>query len=177
VAERLAILEYARTHGAQTASLRFGLCEKTLRRWRKRWRAEGVRGLIPRYPARRRRRISPQVVGLVTHAREQLNFGSTRTRLWLLRAHQIRLSQTSIQRIVRELALPSLWRPARKRQPRQLRLFERERPGDCVQVDVKFVRVAGQRRFQYTAIDDCTRYRVLRLYRTLNQWSSLAFFD
>lgn len=30
--------------------------------------------------------------------------------------------------------------------------------------------------FQYTALDDCTRFRVLRLYRGLNQHSSLHFF-
>ena len=29
--------------------------------------------------------------------------------------------------------------------------------------------------FQYTAIDDCTRLRVLRLYRRQNHHSSLAF--
>ena len=31
--------------------------------------------------------------------------------------------------------------------------------------------------FQYTTLDDCTRFRVLRLYRTLNQASSLAFLQ
>jgi transposase InsO family protein len=41
---------------------------------------------------------------------------------------------------------------------------------------VKFVKVGGQRLFQYTALDDCTRYRVLRLYRRLNHWNSIAFF-
>lgn len=55
-------------------------------------------------------------------------------------------------------------KPVRKRRPRQLKLFERDRPGDSVQVDVKFVRVGGQRLFQCTALDDYTRYRVLRLF-------------
>jgi hypothetical protein len=45
-----------------------------------------------------------------------------------------------------------------------------------VQVDVKFVRVNRQRCFQYTALDDCTRFRVLRLYRHLNHRTSLSFF-
>jgi transposase InsO family protein len=89
--------------------------------------------------------------------------------------HRLRVSQTTIQRVVRELGLPGV-KPARKRRPRQLKLFERDRPGDSVQVDVKFVRVGGQRLFQYTALDDCTRYRVLRLYRRLNHWNSIDFF-
>lgn len=38
------------------------------------------------------------------------------------------------------------------------------------------MRVGGQRVFQYTALDDCTRYRVLRLYRRLNHQNSIDFF-
>jgi transposase InsO family protein len=38
------------------------------------------------------------------------------------------------------------------------------------------VKIAGQKAFQYTALDDCTRQRVLRLYRRQNQVSSLEFF-
>ena len=38
------------------------------------------------------------------------------------------------------------------------------------------MRVGGQRLFQYTALYDCTRYRVLRLYRRLNHRNSIDFF-
>ena len=48
-------------------------------------------------------------------------------------------------------------------------------PGESVQIDVKVVTRQHSKWFQYTAIDDCTRIRVLRLYRHLNQRSSLAF--
>lgn len=175
VQERLLVLEYATANGVRPASRRFGFTSRTIRRWRVRWRADGVRGLIPRYPARRRRRIPESLVDLIRHARVDFSYGSTRTQLWLWRVHRLRVSQTTIQRVVRELGLPRV-KPVRKRRPRQLKLFERERPGDCVQVDVKFVRVGGQRLFQYTALDDCTRYRVLRLYRRLNHRSSIDFF-
>lgn len=53
----------------------------------------------------------------------------------------------------------------------------RERPGDCIQVDVKEVKVAGQKCFQYTALDDCTRYRFLRLYRKKDHHTSLQFLS
>lgn len=59
--------------------------------------------------------------------------------------------------------------------PRQMRLFETSEPGESVQVDVTFVKIAGRWAFQYTALDDCTQFRVLRLYRRLHQNSSLAF--
>ena len=66
-------------------------------------------------------------------------------------------------------------RVAGKRVPKRSPLPLRERPGECVQVDVKFVRIGRQHACQYTAIDDCTRYRVLRLYPQLNHRSSLDF--
>jgi transposase InsO family protein len=57
-----------------------------------------------------------------------------------------------------------------------MRLFAKDQPGDSVQVEVTFVRVNRQRYFQYTALDDCRRCRVMRLYRHVNQRSSVAFF-
>jgi len=78
-------------------------------------------------------------------------------------------------RICADLGLPPLQRAKRRRAPRQLTLFEKPHPGDSVQVDVKVVKLAGTKAYQYTACDDCTRYRVLRLYRHLDQRSSLDF--
>src|SRR5262249_2420427 len=167
VQERLLVIDYAAANGVRPASRRFGMTSRTIRRWRARWRGGGGRGVIPRCSGRRPRRSSAAPVEVIRHARVDFSYGSTRTQLWLWRVHRLRVSQTTIQAVVRELGLPRV-KPVRKRRPRQLKLFERERPGDCVQVDVKFVRVGGQRLFQYTALDDCTRYRVLRLYRWLN---------
>jgi len=46
-----------------------------------------------------------------------------------------------------------------------------------VQIDVKFVApLKGSRKkhYQFTAIDDCTRVRVLRIYDRLNQTTAIA---
>jgi transposase InsO family protein len=56
-----------------------------------------------------------------------------------------------------------------------MKLFEKAEPAESVQIDVKFVKIAGRWAFQYTALDDCTRFRVPRLYRRLHQSSSLLF--
>src|SRR5215831_8060343 len=37
-----------------------------------------------------------------------------------------------------------------------MKLFEKAEPGESVQVDVKYVPIAGRWAFQYTALDDCT---------------------
>lgn len=175
VKSRLAIVHYATDHGIKGAARRFGLDRKTVRAWRRRWQATGLAGLVPRYPPIRARRIADSIVALIEHARRDLHFGAVRTRIWLERVHRIRVAVATIRRICHRLGYPPLRRKPSRR-PRQLTLFSRERPGDCVQVDVKEVKVAGTKCFQYTAIDDCTRYRILRLYRQKNQQTSHTFF-
>src|SRR5437899_7496423 len=171
---RLLVLEYAREHGSSAAGRHYGISARTIRRWRKRWRRGGVEGLVPSYPRHRQRRVPPAAIELIRQARQELGYGACRTRLWLQRRHGIRLAMGTIQRIFRDIGLPRL-RRTRKRVPRQMKLFEKAEPGESIQVDVKFVKMAGVWAFQYTALDDCTRFRVLRLYRRLHQHSSLAF--
>jgi transposase InsO family protein len=176
VKQRLAIVQYAVAHGIKPASRRFGLERKTIRRWRDRWRAEGIAGLVPRYPKERATRLPTEVIELIAHARRELEYGAPRTRIWLRRVHKRNVSLAAIQRTFRKLGLSRLPRGRKRlRKPRQLKLFEKAEPGESVQVDVKVVKVAGRKAFQYTALDDGTRYRVLRLYPRQNQWSSLQF--
>ena len=174
VRQRLMVLHFARLNGSTAAGRRFGVSVRTIRRWRARWRQDAVQGLVPRYPRRRGRRITPRIVELIGQARRDLAYGAPRTQLWLRRVHEVRVAVGTIQRIFRDLGLPRLRRTP-KRVPRQMKLFEKDEPGESVQVDVKFVKIAGRWAFQYTALDDCTRFRVLRLYRRLHQSSSLTF--
>jgi transposase len=174
VRQRLMVLHFARLHGPTAAARRFGASARTIRRWRVRWRQEALQGLVPRYPRRRGRRITPRVIELIGQARRDLAYGAQRTQLWLRRVHEVRVAVGTIQRIFRDIGLARLRRTP-KRVPRQMKLFEKAEPGESVQVDGKFVKIAGHWAFQYTALDDCTRFRVLRLYRRLHQSSSLAF--
>ncbi len=176
VKQRLTVLAYVDLYGLKPAARRFGLDRKTIRTWRTRRRAGGAAALVPRYPARRARRVSAEIVEFVAQARRDLQYGCTRTQVWLFRVHNLRVSQRTIQSIFRDIGLPRL-RRTKKRSPKQLTLFEKPRPGDSVQVDVKVVKVGGEKVYQYTALDDCTRYRVLRLYKRLHVRSSLLFFS
>jgi transposase len=170
---RLLVLEYTWQHGPAAAGRHYGLSARTIRRWRKRWRRGGVEGLVPAYPRHRARRVPPAAVELIRQARQELGYGAARARLWLQRVHGVRLAMGTIQRVFRDIGLPRL-RRTRKREPRQMKLFEKAEPGESIQVDVKYVQIAGHWAFQYTALDDCTRFRVLRLYRRLNHRSSLV---
>jgi transposase len=148
VRHRLVILAYAGTHGPTAAGRRYGVSVRTVRRWRKRWRGEGMNGLVPRYPHRRQRRITVEVLELIRHARQELAYGAARTRLWLLRPHRVPLTTGTLQRIFVDLGLPYL-RRTRKRAPHQLKLFEKLEPGDSVQVDVKFVKIRDRFAFEF----------------------------
>ena len=58
--------------------------------------------------------------------------------------------------------------------------YEKPLPGHRVQIDVKFIApLQGSRKkhYQFTAIDDCTRIRVLRIYDRLNQKTAIQFLD
>ena len=60
---------------------------------------------------------------------------------------------------------------------------EKQRPGHQLQVDVKFIEPLGQKGmrrkkfYQFTAIDDCTRLRVLRAYPRCDQKTAIEFID
>jgi hypothetical protein len=57
----------------------------------------------------------------------------------------------TIQRVFRDMGLP---RQACTRNPgpRQMKLFEKAEPRESIQVDVKYVQIAGRWAFQYAAL-------------------------
>ena len=50
-------------------------------------------------------------------------------------------------------------------------------PGQSVQVDVKHLKLGGRRFYQFTAVDEATRYRVLRIYTHSSIPNAIAFLD
>jgi len=59
------------------------------------------------------------------------------------------------------------------------RRYEMPMPGDRVQVDIKFVpyRIHGVQYFQYTAIDDCSRFRISEIYPERCNLTSKQFLN
>ena len=163
VKQRRRVVEYALEQGSKPAGRHFGLARRTVRTWVRRWRAGGDEGLVPCYPAKRKRRLPDTTRELIRVARVDHRYGASRAQVWLNRVHGLRVNTGTIQRVFREIGMPVLTK-THKRRPKQLTLFEKDEPGDSVQVDVKVVKLQREKVFQYTAIDDCTRYRVLRRY-------------
>ena len=60
--------------------------------------------------------------------------------------------------------------------------YEKKVPGHHIQLDVKFLSFKAKsgatiKRFQYTAIDDATRIRALKIYNKHNQTNAIDFVD
>lgn len=95
-------------------------------------------------------------------------------------AHPIILfyaAYTSLVRVVNKW-----WKPeVKKRSARTLKPYKRaEYPGQKVQVDVKYVPTYcvsnGRKYYQYTAVDECTRWTYREMYEEHSTCSSAEFF-
>src|ERR1700736_6422235 len=89
-------------------------------------------------------------------------YGAIRSCLYLQRFHQVYLSVPPIYKILKRHGVPRVSMKRYRPGPRRRREFTV--PGQSVQVDVKHLKLGRRRFYQFTAIDEATRYRVLRVY-------------
>jgi transposase InsO family protein len=121
------------------------------------------------------------VVGKILYLRQTYHFGPRRIADYLKRFHDVSLARSSVHRIRRRHGMHRL--PANlKHRPHGVRWkrYEKPQPGHRLQLDVKFLeRIPGtqKRLYQFTAIDDCTRLRVLKVYDACNQRTAIQFID
>ena len=169
---RLKILRWSQEEPRQVARTcrHFGISRTAFYRWKRRFDAHGEAGLAdrPRTPHRSPRATPPAVVSKILYLRQQYHFGPGRIADYLRRFHQVTIACSSVHRILGKHGMSRL--PAnQKHQPHHKRWkrYEKPRPGHRLQMDVKFLeRIPGtaKRLYQFTAIDDCTRIRVLKVY-------------
>ena len=95
--------------------------------------------------------------------------------LFLQRYHQVYVSPPTIQRILKRHRVPRVSLKRYRPGPRRRR--EIHVPGQSVQVDVKHLKLGGRRFYQFTAIDEATRYRVLRVYAHNSIKSATEFIE
>ena len=102
----------------------------------------------------------------------QRRLGARRMQSELLRLHQVALSTATIHKILK-LEGHALLKSTRR--PRKgYKRYQKDIPGERVQMDVCKI---GPKVYQFTAIDDCTRLKVVRLYPNKESNSTLLFLD
>src|SRR4051812_4247555 len=185
MAWRLKVLQWAadRPRSVAYTCRHFGISRPTFYKWKQRFEAHGAAGLCDRSRAPHScpRATHAAVVSKILYLREHYHFGAGRIAHYLKRFHQVAVARSSIHRILGKHGLGRL--PAnQKHRPHQERWqrYEKARPGHRLQLDVKFLeRIPGTRKrlYQFTAIDDCTRIRVLKVYDACNQRTAIRFVD
>jgi transposase InsO family protein len=184
IQRKLRILRYAEEIGHVAKTCRyFGIGRTSFYRWRKDYAERGEAGLInaPPIPKRHANRTSPEREEKVLHLRRTYHLGPMRIVWYLERYHGIRMSDATVSRILRRNGLNRLPRGTRMRKVHTKR-YNKQVPGHHIQMDVKFLTFIGKkgekvRRFQYTAIDDATRVRALKIYGKHTQANAINFVD
>jgi transposase InsO family protein len=182
---RLKLLQRATADSRNVARTcrHFGISRKTFYKWKRRFDEHGAAGLgdQPRTPHRSPRATPREVVSKILYLRENYHFGPARIADYLHRFHRLSIVSSSVHRILERHGMNRL--PAnQKHRPHKQRWlrYEKPQPGHRLQMDVKFLeRIPGTRKrlFQFTAIDDCTRIRVLKVYDKCNQTTAIQFID
>lgn len=185
VKRRLAIIRHAReVSGNVSQTCRyFGITRQTYYVWLRRFEEKGLEGLRDKSsrPHHSPNATNTEVVGKIMYLRQSYHFGPHKISMYLKRYHDITISPSGVWRILKRLDLNRL--PASQRHKshqKRWKRYEKPQPGHAVQVDVKFIAPIGagaKKYYQFTAIDDCTRLRVLRIYPRCNQKTAIQFLD
>lgn len=168
------VQRYEKIGDAGLVCRRCGISRPTLRKWWKRYQEQGIDGLISQS---RRPRHSPAIkVGhqeekTILEMRRNRNLGARRIQTEIMRLYDLSLSLATIHKIL----ICNQVKPVLKiRRKTEFIRYERPIPGDRVQMDT--CKIASGL-CQHTAIDDCTRYRVLRLYNRRTAANTLDFIE
>jgi len=184
VQRKLRILQHAEKIGGVVRTCRyFGIGRASFYRWKRAYERGGEHGLvnaktIPKNPPNR---TPPEVADKVLHLRRKYRLGPERIMWYLARYHDIKLSDATTYRILKRNGLNRLPRGTRLRKVHTKR-YSKKVPGHHIQRDVKFLTCIGKkgektRRFQYTAIDDATRVRALKVYKKHIQANAVDCVD
>jgi transposase InsO family protein len=184
VRRKLTVLDYVKAVGKVTEACRdLGIPRASYYRWRKAFVSAGREGLTRRRPIARRhpRQIPAEYVEKILHLRSEYHFGPQRIAWYIERYHGFRTSCSSVYRTLKRHGIGPLPRKVGRRAIHTHR-YAKQVPGHHVQIDVKFLALVTPdghrvRRYQYTAVDDATRIRALKVYRRHNQQSSIDFVD
>ncbi len=154
--------------------LQCGISPPTLRKWVERYRAAGTGGLLSksrrphRSPASK---VSEQERAWIVELSKR-GLGSRRIQSELKRGYDLELSRPTIEKVFQTLEPRP--RPVRRFRRKGRKRYVKEIPGERVQMDTCKIAPGF---YQYTAIDDCTRIRVLALYKRRSAANSLLFLE
>lgn len=165
---------YEETKNAGLVCRRCGISRPTLRKWLSRYKEQGLEGLqeVSRRPhSSPNTKINDQVEEWILGLRNERKLGARRIQNELLREHHFELSLASIYKVLTKYEVKPL---VFQRKKKDFIRYERPTLGDRVQMDTCKIAPGI---YQYTAIDDCSRYRVLDVFKRRTAANTLSFID
>lgn len=174
---RQRVIKYSYKHGVTNASIRFHRCRNAIYEWRARYDGKSWKSLVakshrPHHHPNEHTTEEKQLI-----LKHYPYYKDDMIMLWdALRKKGYNRCYTSLVRVVNKCIKPEI----KQKQTRKPKPYQRaEYPGQKVQVDVKFVPsycvVNGQKYYQYTAVDECTRWTFREMYDEHSTYSSTEF--
>lgn len=185
ITHKLRVFEHAEKSKNVAFTCRyFGISRDTFYRWKKNYKNKGEQGLINSKPCPENPtlRIPKPIEEKILYLRQKYHFGQLRISWYLKRYHAIKISAAGVYQVLKRNGVNRLPQNQRKRSIPEIKRYEKQVPGHHVQVDVKFLSFINNegkkiKRYQYTAIDDATRIRALKVYEKHNQANAIDFIN
>lgn len=165
---------YQQIGKAETVCSRCGISRPTLRKWLKRYKALGLEGLKDqsRRPHTIHTKVTKEDERRILDLRVNRKLGHRSIASEMKRLYERSFSTATIHKILEKHNKKYL-KIKRNYRKRALR-YNRPIPGDRVQMDVCKI---GPGLYQYSAIDDCSRFKVVELYPRRSAKYSLEFLE
>lgn len=180
---KLVVLELAHHLGVTKACREFDVARSSYYRWKQKYEKAGQSGLYRERPIAYHppHKTSSEVVEKILELRKEYQLGALRIKYYLERYHGIRISESTVSRVLKAHGVARLPKTAPRRALHTKR-YAKTVPGHHIQVDVKFLQLKDRvgktvKRYQYTAIDDATRIRALQIFPEHNQECAIQFLD
>ena len=181
---RLSLIQYADKYGVTKAAIKYKTNRQYIYRWKKRFDGsmESLRDRS-RKPHHHPNQHTPEEIKLITDMRRR-NPHAGLVIFWVkLMQRGYSRSMTGLYRFLKKQGFMAVHPPNPKYIPKPYE--QMVYPGQRVQVDVKFVpsaclknsKVIGKKFFQYTAIDEYSRWRFVEAFEEQNTYSSAQFVD
>lgn len=174
---RQRVVKYSYKYGVTKASNRFRVCRNAIYEWRQKydgtWKSLRDRSHRPHSHPNQQTEEELKLI-----ERYYRRYKGDKMQMWdKLRERGYKRCYQSMLRAIRKLTLEDT---QERRQSYNPKPYKRaDYPGQKVQIDVKFVPsycvTNGQKYYQYTAIDECTRWCFREMYDEHSTYSSLDF--
>ena len=180
---RQAIIKYAEKYGVTKAAIRYKTNRQYIYRWRKRYNGtlQSLKDKSHR-PHHHPNEHTTEELKLISNMRRR-NPNEGLVVFWVkLRQRGYTRSITGLYRVLRRQGQMAVKLPNPKYIPKPYEKMQY--PGQRVQIDVKFVpascivgTVEGEKYYQYTAIDEYSRFRYIAAFKEHSSYSSAQFLD